>query len=165
MSTSSRGRPTFEGTSSRFVVIGQPATLKRKPATVEMSRMYARTHLLPELGKRKLRDLSVEDVDQWLQRKTNDLSTRSLKILQGWRSVAEIGWDHNEFALHVWRSVRKKGRPKPRSPDAASLCPNAAWTHSKSSRKLGRHGDGLPAVDTADDPRRRDRDGPHFPQG
>ena len=47
-----------------------------------MYRTYARKHLVPELGKRgKLRDLSVEDVDQWLQRKASDLSTRSLKIL------------------------------------------------------------------------------------
>ncbi|RVX43350.1 site-specific recombinase XerD [Nonomuraea polychroma] len=174
----------------------------REAATVEMYRTYARTHLLPELGKRKLRDLSVEDVDQWLQGKTSDLSTRSLKILhnvlnrsvknamrrdkvkrnvvdlcevpegragrnskaltlaqaeavlkaaenaqprirayivisllsgarteevralrwshvvacdettKAWRSVAEIGWDHKEFALYVWRSVRKKGETK-----------------------------------------------------
>ncbi|NUW30735.1 site-specific integrase [Nonomuraea sp. SMC257] len=174
----------------------------REPATVEMYRTYVRKHLLPELGKRKLRDLSVEDVDQWLQRKTSELSTRSLKILhnvlnrsvknamrrdkvkrnvvdlceipegrtgrtskaltlaqaeavlkaaenaqprirayivvsllsgarteevralqwshvvayddetQAWRSVAGIGWDHKEFALYVWRSVRKKGETK-----------------------------------------------------
>jgi integrase len=31
---------------------------------------------------------------------------------QAWRSVVEIGWDHKEFALYVWRSVRKKGETK-----------------------------------------------------
>ncbi|MGW0807973.1 tyrosine-type recombinase/integrase [Nonomuraea sp. NPDC002799] len=174
----------------------------REPTTVKMYRTYAENHLLPALGKRKLRDLSVEDVDQWLQDKVSDLSTRSLKILhnvlnravqnamrrdkvkrnvvdlcevpegrmgrnskaltlvqaeavlkaaenaqprirayivvsllsgarteevralqwshvvaydgrtQTWRSVAEIGWDHDNFALYVWRSVRKKGETK-----------------------------------------------------
>jgi integrase len=174
----------------------------REHDTVKMYRTYAKKHLLPELGKRKLRDLSVEDVDQWLQRKTSDLSTRSLKILhnvlnrsvknamrrdkvkrnvvdlcevpegragrtskaltlvqaeavlqaaenaqprirayivisllsgarteevralqwshvvahdekaKAWRPVDVIGWDHKEFALYVWRSVRKKGETK-----------------------------------------------------
>ncbi|WP_317135622.1 site-specific integrase [Nonomuraea phyllanthi] len=31
---------------------------------------------------------------------------------QAWRSVVEIGWNHKEFALYVWRSVRKKGETK-----------------------------------------------------
>jgi integrase len=53
----------------------------RSEKTVEMNRWYAHKHLIPAIGKRKLRDLSVEDVDKWLGGKATDLSTRSLKIL------------------------------------------------------------------------------------
>lgn len=31
---------------------------------------------------------------------------------QTWRPVADAGWDHDQFALHVWRSVRKTGDTK-----------------------------------------------------
>jgi integrase len=31
---------------------------------------------------------------------------------KAWRPVDMIGWDHKEFALYVWRSVRKKGETK-----------------------------------------------------
>ncbi|GAA4089883.1 site-specific integrase [Nonomuraea soli] len=174
----------------------------RDARTVNMYRWYAGKHLIPHLGKRKLRDLSVEDVDRWLQNLTKPLGTRSLKILhnilnrsvknamrrdkvkrnvvdlcevpegregrpskaltltqaeavlrvaetsvprirayivvsllsgarteevraiqwshivayvkehKSWLPVAEAGWEHEEFALYVWRSVRKKGDTK-----------------------------------------------------
>jgi hypothetical protein len=29
-----------------------------------------------------------------------------------WLPVAEVGWDHEEFAVYVWRSVRRKGDTK-----------------------------------------------------
>ncbi|MEV1175174.1 hypothetical protein [Nonomuraea sp. NPDC049784] len=31
---------------------------------------------------------------------------------QAWLPVPEIGWKHREFAMYVWRSVRKKGNTK-----------------------------------------------------
>ncbi|WP_230985267.1 tyrosine-type recombinase/integrase [Microbispora oryzae] len=31
---------------------------------------------------------------------------------QAWLPVAEAGWGHEEFAIHVWRSVRQKGDTK-----------------------------------------------------
>ena len=31
-----------------------------------------------------------------------------------WRSVTEVGWDHERFAIHVWRSVRATGDTKTR---------------------------------------------------
>ncbi|WP_244360239.1 tyrosine-type recombinase/integrase [Microbispora triticiradicis] len=154
------------------------------------------------MGARKLRELSVEDIDRWLQSKKDELGTRSLKLIhnilnrsvknamrrdkvkrnvvelcevpegregrpskaltlsqaesvlkaaenarprtrayivvsllsgarteevraikwshvaaydekaKAWRPVTEAGWDHSEFALYVWRSVRKKGDTK-----------------------------------------------------
>jgi integrase len=40
-----------------------------------------RTHIVPALGARKLRDLSAEDVDRWLADKAAILSTRTLRGL------------------------------------------------------------------------------------
>lgn len=174
----------------------------RAERTVRMYDWYARIHVIPALGARKLRDLSVEDVDRWLSSKTMALSTRSLKIVYGilnrslknamrrdkvkrnvvdlceipegrrgrlskalalgqaeavlkaahdapsrmrayvvlslltgarteelrelswpyvvafdegrqaWCPVTEVGWEHAEFAVYVWRSVRKTGDTK-----------------------------------------------------
>ncbi|HET8682139.1 MAG TPA: tyrosine-type recombinase/integrase [Micromonosporaceae bacterium] len=43
--------------------------------------ILARTHIIPGLGARKLRDLSAEDVDKWLAEKAQTLSTRTLRLL------------------------------------------------------------------------------------
>jgi integrase len=53
----------------------------RNPHTVEMYRTYAETHIIPVLGKRKLRELTVEDVEKLLADKSAILSTRSLRII------------------------------------------------------------------------------------
>ncbi|MDF5755430.1 site-specific integrase [Spongiactinospora sp. TRM90649] len=175
---------------------------KRDDSTVKMYRTYAAKHVIPCLGARKLRDLSVEDIDQWLLGKRGELGTRSLKLIHGilnrsmknamrrdkvkrnvvdlcevpdgrdgrpskaltmrqaeavlkaaeaarprmrayivvsllsgmrteevramrwshvvaydqdggrWHPVPEVGWDHESFAVYVWRSVRRKGDTK-----------------------------------------------------
>jgi integrase len=53
----------------------------RDPHTIEMYRIYAETHIIPALGKRKLRELTVEDVEKLLADKSAILSTRSLRII------------------------------------------------------------------------------------
>ncbi|MEU7485040.1 site-specific integrase [Streptomyces sp. NPDC042319] len=53
----------------------------RDKATVENCTTLSRIHVIPELGARKLRDLSAEDVDKWLAEKSNTLSTRTLQAL------------------------------------------------------------------------------------
>ncbi|MGW4792249.1 site-specific integrase [Nonomuraea sp. NPDC004297] len=55
----------------------------RSDATVKMYNTHASKHVIPALGARKLRDLSVEDVDKWLAGKTSELGTRSLKLIHG----------------------------------------------------------------------------------
>ncbi|MFI6181181.1 tyrosine recombinase XerC [Nonomuraea sp. NPDC051191] len=174
----------------------------RSEATVKMYNTYADKHVIPALGARKLRDLSVEDVDKWLAGKTGELGTRSLKLIHGilnrsvksamrrdkvkrnvvdlcdipegrtgrpskaltlaqalavltqaeqggermrayivlslligarteelrallwshvvaydearasWLPVTQTGWEHDDFAVYVWRSVRQKGDTK-----------------------------------------------------
>jgi integrase len=53
----------------------------RNPHTVEMYRTYIETHIIPAIGKRKLRELTVEDVEKLLSDKSAVLSTRSLRII------------------------------------------------------------------------------------
>ncbi|MEO3972392.1 tyrosine-type recombinase/integrase [Streptomyces sp. CAU 1734] len=55
----------------------------RDPATIKTNTILCNTHIIPALGARKLRDLSADDVDRWLDAKAKVLSTRSL---QGIRS-------------------------------------------------------------------------------
>ncbi|WP_380171113.1 tyrosine recombinase XerC [Kineococcus sp. DHX-1] len=56
----------------------------RSETTVATNRILARIHVIPDMGARRLRDLSAEDVDRWLARKAQTLSTRTL---QGIHSV------------------------------------------------------------------------------
>ncbi len=51
----------------------------RSESTVTTARILARTHVIPDLGSRRLRDLSAEDIDRWLARKAKTLSTRTLQ--------------------------------------------------------------------------------------
>jgi integrase len=54
----------------------------RSRATVEKCTILANTHVIPDLGARKLRDLSADDVDKWLIDKATSLSTRTLRELR-----------------------------------------------------------------------------------
>jgi integrase len=176
----------------------------RETRTVRLYRAFADIHILPALGKRKLRELTVEDVEKLLAEKSTNLGTRSLQILhsilsravrhaqvrdkvrrnvvllcdvpsgrpgrpsksmtlhqaqavlaatekasvrmrayivlslltgmrteevrglpwsyvvtyvadeRAWVPVARAGWQHTEFAVYVWRSVRATGDTKTR---------------------------------------------------
>src|SRR3569833_1558824 len=175
----------------------------REASTVENKRILADKHVIPELGARKLRELSADDVEQWLARKAKQVSTRTLQELrsilkrsvaraqardkvkrnvvllcelpkgrpgrpsksltldqavavldaaetakpwlrayitlslltgarteelrglvwahvvafdhdrQAWLPVRDVGWDQDEFAIYVWRSVRRSEDTKP----------------------------------------------------
>jgi integrase len=62
----------------------------KAPATHEKNAILARTHVIPSIGSRKLRDLSAEDVDRWLSEKAETLSTNTVQNLRSIlrRSVA-----------------------------------------------------------------------------
>jgi integrase-like protein len=67
----------------------------RSPQTVSMYRIYAETHIIPALGKRKLRQLTVEDIEKLLSDKSAILGTRSLSVfhpdLTGLASLSQDG--------------------------------------------------------------------------
>jgi integrase len=53
----------------------------RGEETVKNYRYLAEGHVIPNLGSRKLRDLSAEDVDKWLAAMASTLSTRTVRLL------------------------------------------------------------------------------------
>ncbi|MEU9498722.1 site-specific integrase [Streptomyces sp. NPDC048196] len=53
----------------------------RDKGTLDNCTILSRTHVIPSLGARKLRDLSAEDVDKWLAQKAKALSTRTLQSI------------------------------------------------------------------------------------
>ncbi|MEV0396925.1 site-specific integrase [Polymorphospora rubra] len=50
-------------------------------STKENYSVLVRTHIIPALGARKLRDLSATDIDKWLADRAKILSTRTLRLL------------------------------------------------------------------------------------
>lgn len=53
----------------------------RDPNTRTNREILARTRLIPDLGRRRLVDLTAEEVDAWLVSKTSQLSTETLSRL------------------------------------------------------------------------------------
>jgi hypothetical protein len=51
----------------------------RTESTKENRRILAEGHIIPALGARKLRDLTADEVDEWLSEKAKTLSTSTLR--------------------------------------------------------------------------------------
>jgi integrase len=204
----------------------------RDKATVEKLTILANRHVISDLGARKLRELSADDVDEWLLRKASQVSTRTLQDLrsilkrcvaraqardkvkrnvvllcelpkglggrpskaltveqarevllatnaartwlrayivlslltgvrteelrdltwfhvvcfdrerQEWVPVTDGGWDHEEFAIYVWRSVRASGDTKTQKSRRSLKLPARCirvlkdlWVHQQSVRE------------------------------
>lgn len=60
----------------------------RAQSTVDLYTTECQKHVIPDLGKRKLRELRTEDVDKWLAAKAKTLSTRTLQIIRSCLSRA-----------------------------------------------------------------------------
>jgi integrase len=88
----------------------------RDDDTVTNYRSLAGKHILPDLGKRKLAKLDADDVDTWLERKSEILSTRTLRLLH---SILNRAVKFAQARERVNRNVvilceipqGKKGRP------------------------------------------------------
>lgn len=53
----------------------------RDPLTVKTNQILAETHVIPDLGAVRLRDLTADDVDEWLNFKAQKLATRTLQAV------------------------------------------------------------------------------------
>jgi integrase len=55
----------------------------RAERTIRLYKEMCDLHVSPELGARKIRDLSADEVDRWLALKSKTLSTRTLHMIHG----------------------------------------------------------------------------------
>ncbi|OIV37856.1 site-specific integrase [Mangrovactinospora gilvigrisea] len=85
----------------------------RDPETVKKCRSLTENHILPMLGKAKLRDLTADDLDDWLDDRADYLATRSLREVLG---VLRRAITHAQKRDKVMRNVAElvtvpDGRP------------------------------------------------------
>ncbi|TXK39967.1 tyrosine recombinase XerC [Nonomuraea sp. C10] len=203
----------------------------RAASTIKTKRTLAEKHIVPDLGACKVRQLTADDVDRWLARKAQQVSTRTLQELRSilkrsinraqardkvkrnvvllcelptgksgrpskaltmeqaaavleasetakpwlrayvlvsllvglrteevrallwayvvvldeetatWTPVKDAGWDHNEFGVYVWRSVRIGGDTKTarsrrtlKLPQRCVTALRALWDHQRCLR-------------------------------
>ena len=115
----------------------------QEPSTVVNRAILARTHLVPVLGRRRLVELTVHDVDAWLADRATMLSTDTVHRLHGilravLRRAQGFRWFHGDGAVGKrWaRPVRLINRPAMMAPTpttsvrvlpAAATSPAMAW--------------------------------------
>lgn len=76
----------------------------RDQATVKNYRFLAEGHITPHIGRRKLRELSAEDVDKWLAIVATNVSTRTVRLLH---SLLSRAVNHAQARDKVKRNVVK----------------------------------------------------------
>jgi integrase len=74
----------------------------REKSTIETYRYQIEGHIIPHLGRRKLRELSAEEVDKWLAELSTKLSTRSLRMVH---SILNRAVKHAQARDKVKRNV------------------------------------------------------------
>jgi hypothetical protein len=74
----------------------------QEPSTVVNRAILARTHLVPVLGRRRLVELTVHDVDEWLADRATMLSTDTVHRLHGiLRAVLRRAQAHDQVKRNV----------------------------------------------------------------
>lgn len=74
----------------------------RDPNTVKTVRSLVDNHIIPAIGARKLRDLTADDVDEWLTEKAATLVTSTLRNL---RSILRRAIKRAHGRDHVGRNI------------------------------------------------------------
>ncbi|MDJ0346337.1 tyrosine-type recombinase/integrase [Streptomyces sp. H10-C2] len=74
----------------------------RDPATVTKNRILAEKHVVPLLGRAKLRELTADDVDDWLDDRAEVLAASSLRVVL---SILRRSIDHAMRREKVRRNV------------------------------------------------------------
>ncbi|WP_017583872.1 site-specific integrase [Nocardiopsis valliformis] len=85
-------------------------------ATLDKCRNLANKHVIPELGRAKLKDLTADDVDDWLDSKAGELATRTLRELHAvLRRAIQFAQRRDKVLRNVAELVDtpqgKEGRP------------------------------------------------------
>ena len=101
----------------------------QEPSTVVNRAILARTHLVPVLGRRRLVELTVHDIDAWLADRATMLSTDTVHRLHGiLRAVLRRAQAHD----HVKRNVALLVDP----PRGTAGRPSKALTADQAARLL-----------------------------
>jgi integrase len=76
--TTTRGSDTVEDAVRDWLTYGLAG---RSAATVANYTTVADTRIIGPLGRRRLRDLSADDIDRWLRTQATEVSTRTLRLM------------------------------------------------------------------------------------
>jgi len=101
----------------------------RDENTLKNRRSLAENHVIPDLGSRKLRELTADDVDRWLATKSKTLSTKTLREI---RSVLKRAVERAQARDRVKRNVVLLCE----GPDGAPV--ESVHVHASRSRHRGR---------------------------
>lgn len=82
----------------------------RSQKTIQTYRYNVDKHLIPLLGKKKLRELSAEDVEKWLADRATHLSTRTLRLLH---SILNRSVRHAQARDKVMRTSSTSAKSRP----------------------------------------------------
>ncbi|MFK8907567.1 tyrosine recombinase XerC [Streptomyces sp. YS-3] len=111
----------------------------RELSSVATYRSLANNHVVPDLGRAKVRDLEADDLDEWLDRKAKVLSKQSLKMV---RSILRRSISHAQRRGKAMRNVvdlvelpeGKPGRPSKSltlaQAEAALQAKQGTWIHA-----------------------------------
>jgi hypothetical protein len=110
----------------------------RSANTITKNRHLCQGHILPDLGARKLRELTAEDVDQWLAAKARTLSSATVQNLYSClnravtRAMARDKVKRNVVALCGTR----RGRKGVRLSHSPSTRPGRCWTRPRTAGSM-----------------------------
>lgn len=111
----------------------------REVSSVATYRSLANNHVVPDLGRAKVRELEADDVDEWLESKAKVLSKQSLKMV---RSILRRSISHAQRRGKAVRNVvdlvelpeGKPGRPSKSltlaQAEAALQAKQGTWIHA-----------------------------------
>jgi hypothetical protein len=85
----------------------------RAPGTITKCAHLCRTHVVPALGARKLRDLSASDVDRWLADRAKRVSTRTLQEIYQCLNRAINGRWPGTWSSATWSRCAPSRRASP----------------------------------------------------
>ena len=91
----------------------------RSDKTVTTCRVLAEKHIIPDLGARKLHQLTAQDVDQWLKGKSSDLARSTLQRAcfrscgapgpGRWLAAGSAAMSHSTARCHMAGPVARQG--------------------------------------------------------
>lgn len=111
----------------------------RAPHTIETCRSLAERHIVPAIGACKLRDLTADDLDDWLEREASVLATRTLRdVLSILRRSITLAQRRDLVARNVAEQVTAPKGAEGRPSKALNLeQANAVLTAAAESRLHG----------------------------